>query len=341
MIQRLLIAMSLLLCQPLMGDIFPEQSNFNTLMQQAEAQGPAEAKALQEFIAERDRRLEPSDAEDTFAEMVADSLAYKGIPNDIPADYFLPDDHPAKPFLDKVFSKPNILTSVDELKKAGFIKPVERKLRGIVVGFHPELKNYVLKMYLDSRAVNEIEKWTRRIEGARLIQACLDNYGYNNIMKVPRKWLYRIPEKVSNKKRPEVTPTKKSYLLVCENMSIYSDSEIWKLYKTIVKPYHLNALYNVLVDCKLIDSTWILNIPFSYDGKIAFVDTEFAGKSLMIWQRLPNLAKYLSNDMADYWYDLIDRNGVPPKKYKDLEEFYDSEDGYDDFSDYEEYEGAA
>lgn len=334
MIQRLLIAMSLLLCQPLMGDIFLEQSDFQVLMQQAEAQGPAEAKALQEFMAERDRRLEPADCEEELAEMTIATLACKEVPADIPADYFLPDDHPAKPFLDKVFSKPNVLASTDNLKKAGFIKPVERKLRGIVVGFHPDLKGYLTKMYLDSRAVNEIEKWTRRIEGARLIQACLDKYGYNNIMKVPGKWLYRIPEDPSPKKKPEIA-TKKHYLLVCENMNIYSDSDIWKLYKTIVKPYHLNALYNVLVDCKLIDSTWILNIPFSYDGKIAFVDTEFAGKSLMIWQRLPNLAKYLSSEMAGYWMDLIDRGGIPPKNYKD---FWDESMGdyYDDLDDYED-----
>jgi hypothetical protein len=205
--------------------------------------------------------------------------------------------------LARIFADPDVLASIQNLKAAGFIKPVERK-RGMIVGIHPKLQGWLLKMYIDSYNTDEVYQLAKRIDGARLVERSLDKFRYNDIMKVPKKWLYKVPNAKNLKANH-----RKSVVLVAENMDIFSDPETWKHYRTIVQPFHLDALYNVLTDCKLSDSTWILNIPFARDGKIAFVDTEFAGRSLLIWDRLPNLGKYLCEDMRRYWFELIDKGG--------------------------------
>jgi hypothetical protein len=228
------------------------------------------------------------------------------------AAFLLPEDHPIKSKLDEIFGDSRILTSVKHLKKAGFENPKVRN-RGVVIGRHKDLKGYLLKLYLDNKDVDEVYQWEKRIQGALLIQKALDIFGYNDIMKVPKKWIYELPARGPKPSRSARYP--KFYALVVEDMDIYSDPETFMLYRTSITTEHLDALYTVLTTCLLSDSTWLPNIPFAHDGKIAFIDTEFAGTSLSIWVRLPRLGKYLSSSMRRYWNNLLEtrrnQKGLP------------------------------
>lgn len=218
---------------------------------------------------------------------------------DIPETYLLPDDHPIKPILDAIFSQSDVLKSTSTLSAVGF--QCQKTKKGMIVGFHEDFSEYVLKMYLETnksrRGVDELKAFMRRINGAQLIQETLDRYGYNDIMKVPKKWLYKLPN-----------PGMRNYVLVVENMMLCPSDENERLYKTAIEYHHLDALFNVFVDCKLIDSVYLPNIPFSQDGRISFVDTEFAGRSSSIYKKLPSLKKYLSRPMGEYWEEKIEQN---------------------------------
>ncbi len=215
-------------------------------------------------------------------------------------DYLLPDDHPIKSKLDKLFNRSRVLSSSSSLKKAGFKNTRERR-KGLIVTGHSNTPGYLFKIYLETANVDELSLFMKRINGAILIRNALDKNDYNHIMKVPQKWLYAVPEPLglSAGKFP------KRYILVVEDMDIFSDDETRRLYKTIITRDHLEALYTMLTTCLLSDSTWLPNIPFSHDGRIAFIDTEFAGTTQSIWSRLGRMCKNLSSEMRDYWVTLV------------------------------------
>jgi len=222
-------------------------------------------------------------------------------------DHVIPHDHPLKQKLDTLFSTHNVLFSTATFKKAGFYNSQERR-KGLIVTGHPNFPGYLFKLYLESSGTDEVEQYSKRINGAVLIQNALDNYKYNHIMKVPKKLVYAVPAE-SKVYQPGKYP--KKYILVVEDMDIFSDDENRKLYKTIITREHLDALFNVLTGCLLSDSTWLPNIPFSHDGRIAFIDTEFAGNTQTIWSRLGRMSKNLSPEMRSYWANIVLNNHRP------------------------------
>ena len=126
-------------------------------------------------------------------------------------------------------------------------------------------------------------------------------------MKVPKKYVYPVPE--TRVYQPGKYP--KKYILIVEDMDIFSDEENRRLYKTIINREHLDALFTVLTTCLLSDSTWLPNIPFSHDGRIAFIDTEFAGNTQTIWTRLGRMTRHLSPEMRSYWTSIVMNNPKP------------------------------
>ena len=134
-----------------------------------------------------------------------------------------------------------------------------------MVAKHPFLPNYVIKAYLDTH--NEIdEEWkflVDRIIGARIIQESIDDNHYNHLMKVPKKWIYALPN-----------PGRRKYVLVAENMNLLSPAKNADSYLKKMNKERLGALFVLLKENLLIDSIYIYNIPFCTDGKIAFIDTE-------------------------------------------------------------------
>ncbi|MBA2728292.1 MAG: hypothetical protein H0U49_09000 [Parachlamydiaceae bacterium] len=214
-------------------------------------------------------------------------------------EHILPNDHPIKQKLDALFNAENVIASPVSFKKAGFYSSKERR-KGLIVSGHPSFPGYLFKLYLETSSTSEVEQYTKRINGSVLIQKALDKYKYNHIMKVPKKYVYKVPEsKSSLGKYP------KKYILIVDDMDIFSDEENRKLYKTIITREHLEALFKILTTCLLSDSTWLPNIPFSHDGRIAFIDTEFAGNSQTIWTRLGRMSKNLSPEMRSYWATIV------------------------------------
>lgn len=224
----------------------------------------------------------------------------KSLKKKILKSHSLPDNHPIREALDKIFST-RILSSLEAMRKAGFIDPRE-KSKGLVIGWHPKLKGYVLKAYLDKNPVDELRQWTKRIKGAQLVRESLKRFNYGSIMKVPHKWIYKIPSSAKAKKAYNYA---KEYVLIAEDMEIVDNETNRLLYRTAMTVPLLRALYDLFVDCQLIDSAFIFNIPFAHDGKIAFVDTEYAGATPHSWNFLSRLNKYLSIEMQLEWKKII------------------------------------
>lgn len=216
--------------------------------------------------------------------------------------YLLPENHPAKSALDLIFVKNRPTASHDAMKKAGFKFKMPRGSQRATVAKHSKLKNYLIKTYLDTQNTEykEWKAWIGRIEGAKLIQASIDKHKYTHLMKTPRKWIYPLPPTPL----VEGSPFRKNFILVVENMRILHYEENKLKYYHAVDAETLDALYVILTENRLIDSTYLDNIPFSKDGRIAFIDTEHYNNHERPL-KLHRMTKYFSPEMQDYWRQLI------------------------------------
>lgn len=241
---------------------------------------------------------------DESAEPFAKNSLYKR-PDHISIDVWetvetklLPDDHPAKPILDKIFSKPDINKNGMTLIKAGFRYPPVRSKLNAVVATHPKLKGHLIKTFTDEQPyVNEWSKWLDRIRGAELISEMIKSKEYHHIFKAPKKWIYLIPHRSDH-------ATGKSFLLVVEDMKLEDFEKNKKHWKKKIKKGTLDALHDLLDTLGLVDSVFIDNIPFSRDGKIAFIDTEHSLKWPVPYHKL-NMR--LSEKNRTYWIKLTQR----------------------------------
>ncbi len=221
---------------------------------------------------------------------------------DILTPYFLPEHFPEKAALDRIFSKRRVLSSVESMRKAGFliISPTDK----IIVARHYKLPGFLIKVYLDPLSIGEWIWWKKRIDGARLIQAGINQHGYQGFMKTPRKWIYPLPADPG----PKEGHNRRNFILVVEDVEPLSPHKNHLAYKNKMTPDILNALYNLLTENLLIDSVYADNTPFCKDGKIAFLDTEHAQD---LTQPLPLSAvgNFLSTEMRDYWIQMIQTGG--------------------------------
>ena len=217
--------------------------------------------------------------------------------------YFLPESFPEKAVLDRIFRKRPVLTSINEMHKAGFIIITKAK-EDLIVAWHPKLKGYLIKVYLDTCEANEWWWWKRRIDGAHIIQASIDAHGYQDFMKVPLKWIYPLPANAPS----QMTEGKKNFILVVEEMKILNYEDNRKAYKTQMTPRILDAFYTILTENVLQGSVYDRNVPFCKDGKLTFLDTEHHfdyGRPLPI----ENVGRYLNDEMRNYWQKLIEQGG--------------------------------
>jgi hypothetical protein len=222
--------------------------------------------------------------------------------------YFLPEDHPVKAKLDKLFQKERITLSRETFQKAGFGKPRKRADTNIVVGKNPILTGFLIKAYLDTQpSVAEWVNWLDRIQGAEAIRACIKRHRYTHLFKVPRKWIYPLPADPSPPLSPEYN--RKNFILVVEDMRVLNHEENCRAYEKEMDDERLNALYVVLTEVGLIDSVYLDNTPFTRDGKMAFIDTEHYHKGPIDYERL---SKYLSPSMRIYWRKLVNQGGPQP-----------------------------
>lgn len=218
--------------------------------------------------------------------------------------YLLPSEHPLKAKLDAIFTKSRVLLSVETMKQAGFTPVVPRKFTRLIVSTHPDLKGYIVKVYLDTQRYYKQKPeyfwWKKRIKGAKAIAAFIEKKGLTHLYKVPKKWIYKLPKSPAAPFEFEA----KNTILVEEDMELLSAEENKSQWKSkFVTSSLLNSLKQILCEIGLRDCCKIDNIPFAKDGRIAFIDTQsfYEGKP-----PLKRLKKFLGEKQQAWWEKIID-----------------------------------
>ena len=213
--------------------------------------------------------------------------------------FLLPDDHPARAKLDGIFSTSRALLSVKSMKKAGFIDPVPQKFTRLIVTRHPDLPGFVIKAYLDAQRYYkdkpEHHYWLLRIQGAEAIRKMVASNGWEHQFKVPQKYIYELPQEPA----PPPEYRRKHFILIEEDMELLSAKEnkaMWS--SSAVTPDLLDHLFQLVNGLGLHDCVSTHNIPFSIDGRIAFIDTQTYDEWPIDFGRLTSS---LSPDMKTYW----------------------------------------
>lgn len=217
--------------------------------------------------------------------------------------YFLPYKSETRKKLDKIFKAFRVTQNVDSLERAGFKKSNPRHYTRLVVTTHPDLPGFIFKIYLDTEALYKRKPedtfWLQRLYWANVIREEIKKRNLGQFFKVPKKWIYPIPEEPS----PTKCYLRKNFILLAEDMNVYNGMENIQEWKTnpIVTKDLLMHLHNFLKDLGLWDCSEPDNIPFSKDGKIAFVDTQTAYK----WPvKFYPLGQALAPDLKTFWDSL-------------------------------------
>lgn len=175
--------------------------------------------------------------------------------------YLLPQDHPLQKKLQTLFTNSEMFNSQENLRAAGF-KVFKRAHRGLMVAKHPSCKHYLFKKFTNKTNQEEqLKNYLRRITGARALSQFIREKNLQFIV-TPQKWLYPLP--------PE--KFRKTFILIVEEIDICTKAESKERYGSIA-PRVLQELCQVLRKFRGLDSV-IPNLPFTHQGKIAFIDTE-------------------------------------------------------------------
>jgi hypothetical protein len=224
--------------------------------------------------------------------------------------HLLPENHPIKSKLDRIFSATRVTLTPETFKKAGFKRYKPGRWSRVMASSNPSLLGYFIKAFADTELTirgekEDWKKWMHRIEGAKGIRECIARHGYQSKFKVPNKWIYPLP--------PEPSPPRsnrylrKNFILIAEDVRAYDHKTNEKKYKKEMTRSRLDAFYTILDEEGLFDSVYAFNVPFCKDGKMAFIDTEYHHKWPIPFHKIN---RYLSSDMEAHWERLI-KNGGP------------------------------
>lgn len=213
-------------------------------------------------------------------------------------EHLIPQEHRVKKALDKLFSKSRFINSIKKMKKAGF-KVIKRQPSGMVVARHSEIKGYVIKTFLDGEPIPDWLCFAKRAEGANLIREWIANNNGGSYLKVPKKWLYIIPE-YSRKKEGIYYM---GFLLVAQDMKPLGSRANRQAFYKRPNEQTVQLLHDILLQNRLIDSIYIDNIPYCDDGKIAFLDTEHYQTNRKR-VKLELLIRFFSPSMQNRWRQL-------------------------------------
>lgn len=234
------------------------------------------------------------------------------IPNDVwemAKPYFLPENHPVRPQLDRIFSSSRVLQNPDTFRMAGFKRWKPGRVSHIFASSNPQLKGVFIKGFPDNDTMVKADhkKLIHRIEGARAVRESINKFGYQKKFTVPNKWLYPLPENPSPPNSSKYI--RRNFILVAEDMNILDQEKNNKSYKKKMTTSLMDKLYTIINDVGLYDSVYAFNVPFTKDGKLAFIDTEWHHRWPIPYGRF---TKYFSKDKKKYWEKLIEQGG--PKK---------------------------
>lgn len=213
--------------------------------------------------------------------------------------FLLPSTHPAVSFLDGLFQKRRVTLSVDSLKKSGFINIKQQPFTKMSTAIHKDLPGLFFKIYLDAqkpyKRKPEYFHWQCRIKGANLIRALVEKNGWEDSFKIPKKWMYPVPSIPA----PSILFKGVTFILIEEDMQLLPEKknlEMWR--SSRVTKEFLDQLLTILNTIGLADCCNPKNIPFSEDGRVAFIDTQ---TSMIFPVPTQRMSCYLSKEMKAYW----------------------------------------
>lgn len=219
------------------------------------------------------------------------------------APYLLPDTHPAKPMLDAIFSEERAIRTQDTMKSAGFHVITKGHWSDTVIATHKKAEGYFFKLFTDDQAhVDEITRLLARIKGALYAQSIVDKHQWNKWFKVPRKWLYILPED------PNPVPgiPSKRVVLIAEDMRLLSKEASYSKWRQANFNKKLfKAVFQLLTEGGFSDSSYAFNLPFSKDGRIALIDNDKYNKRPIPFHKL---FRYLHPSMETYAKKLMEEN---------------------------------
>jgi len=167
----------------------------------------------------------------------------------------------------ELFQDPGMFDSPDDWADAGFrlLRASDNK---ICVASHKSVDGYLFKKYVASgkrdSLKDQLQNYQARLEGARRLRSLVAEGGLRHVA-VPRKWLRELPSDFGSRRQP-------SHVLVVERLDLLDDAESSREYGRIDDDA-LRDLCVVLHAFRGLDST-IKNVPFTSDGRMAFIDTE-------------------------------------------------------------------
>ncbi len=220
--------------------------------------------------------------------------------------YALKESHPAKKVLDNIVqaSSTSVFYDMHSMTKSGFDFAIPQHKTKIIVTRHPKLPGLVIKAYLDTQEYYDGKPehyyWIKRVQGANLIRESIKKHHYEHLLKVPRKWIYELPQKPHLPLPANCLP--KKYILVEDDMNIVDDKTNKARWKSPDATRELlAALHTVITESKFKDCAKPANCPFCVDGKVALVDTQSFYKKKVGYYKL---TPYLTKEMQEYWRSL-------------------------------------
>ena len=207
--------------------------------------------------------------------------------------------------LGKLFHRWPAFESPKDWQRAGF-QILRDKEDKILVISHKLADRYLFKLYGsgDYRSGQEqLEKYQSRVAGASLLRSHISNNDLRHVI-VPQKWLCELPAASGSKgKSPHVVIVDRHRIL---------DAEGSEARHRRIDAEAARELCTILFAFRGLDFT-ARNAPFTRDGKISFIDTEYvkrSGKKLR--SRRNYYDKYIDSMLskhrrlaADVWNELV------------------------------------
>lgn len=223
--------------------------------------------------------------------------------------YLLPNDALITPVVDSIFNQGRVTYNDASLLQGGFEILFKQPRSYIVVARHPALPGMLFKLYYDTetRIKRKTPGWrwfARRCKGASLIKKVIAQKDIKNFI-VPEKYVYVLPPHSAPVKSPKVDP--KVAVLIVKDMQLVQMELNLMAWKTMINHEILDELY--LIISRANGSSYRPdNIPYTYFGKFAFIDTEYPTCD----PDYESMKPYLSDEMRQYWSELVKKGG--PKK---------------------------
>lgn len=172
---------------------------------------------------------------------------------------------PAALDLGQLFQRPEMFTSRSSWAAAGFDVLARSNEKKIMVARHALVPGLIFKKYGPALALDDQRKnYAARVEGAERLRDFVRSHDLRSVV-VPNKQILALPSTFSREGQV-------SQLLVVERIDLVGVEESEKAYYWI-DPAILRELCCVLSRFRGLDSI-VDNVPFTSDGRLAFVDTE-------------------------------------------------------------------